>query len=660
MMRRFLALLLVAVLVLSGWTSRALARTSGSFDMNAVRAIELLNEEKYVEVREIAQKMLAADSASPMGNYLMGAVYARGEGSLPRAHYYLSLARKALEAPFREGFPLPGQERLHAMTMLELIEVTAEMDRYEEQLHLLELYDNVYGPALGSWYGWPLMKLGRMSEARARTALALTSPDEPNRTRALNTLGAIESTDDHAQASYDVFVGLVDEVKRKHWDLQAAFLCNAGEAGLILGRFDDAEHYFLEGAQHFDSHSYSDPWEMLAPLYAGEGRLPEAIQAVKEMHRWSRARVAALEQQSWAFEQQVSATVMMALGYDDAALSLLRRVLDRPDRRGAVTGQADQSEAGLLLTFRHALKLHQEELAEEMSWLPARDWLGNWWSRLRNDREIWEAGSRVAALTARYNRLEWSLRPYAVDSSVVEWIRPDMGEVLGEGVTEAEVNKMLARTGPDAQREQPYLLLIKGQCELHRWAFDAARQDLEQALARIPSAEVLLRARVEALLSVALQHRGDSQAALMHLEQAMQRSPGVVRALGMSIPVSISASSDAACQEAVAMLDHSPRFRNTGAGFAIKITLSGNQMVGTLLSPENAVLCEVQSPRGTDGTQSARDFCKAFHAKAFASQLDLSQTDITSLDGSNQSGDSTRQQLQQLFAPGASPGTAAP
>jgi tetratricopeptide (TPR) repeat protein len=497
------------------------------------------------------------------------------------------------------------------------------------------------------------MKLNRFDEAKEKTERALMSPDENNRTRALNTMGAIESTLDHAQAAFNLFVQLVDEVKSRHWEMQSAFLCNAGEAAMILNRFDDAEHYLIEATEHFDTRSYSDPWELLSVLYADEGRLPEAVDSVKRMHRWSRAREPALEQQSWAFEQQVSAEVLFALGYNDKGLDILRRVLDRPDRRGAVTGSADESESGLLMTVQYALRLRQAELGEQMSWIPfGKQWLANWMERITLSRQVWQADSRVAALVVQNHRLEWSLRPYAADSSVVEWMRGDMCNVLGAGVTEAEVDRLLARDSQDASREEPYLQLIKGECELHRWAWRDARETLEKALPRLPAAEVLLHARGEALLAQACQHMGDSQAAVDHLQRAMERFPGIVRALQMSIPVSILANGDAACQEAARMLNHSPRFENVGGGFTIDVTTQGNSLTGSLRSPNGSVLCNVSSPMGTDAAESARQFCLAFHNKAFASQMDLSQTDITSLDGSNQTGEAERRQLEQILTPG--------
>jgi tetratricopeptide (TPR) repeat protein len=228
-----------------------------------------------------------------------------------------------------------------------------------------------------------------------------------------------------------------------------------------------------------------------------------------------------------------------------------------------------------------------------------------------------------------------------------------MCEVLGEGVAEAEVDKLLARPA-DFDRERPYLWVCKGQCELHRWDYNDARDMLEKGLAQLPPAEVLVRARAEALLAQAYDHLGDSTAAMAHLQSAMERSPGVVRELDMRLPVSISFDSDQASVEAARMLGHSPRFHNVGSGFTISIAASGAGLNGRLLSPQGTVLADVTSPGGTDHTEVAREFCKMFHAKAFASRIDLSQTDITALEGSNESEDSEEsKQLKSILMPGA-------
>ncbi|MHB2020484.1 MAG: hypothetical protein ACYCW6_26410, partial [Candidatus Xenobia bacterium] len=299
---RALACLLCLLLgLLAAAPAQAQARPDMGFDAESARALELMKHEKYVEVREIAQRMLDRNPQSPMGNFLMGVVYERAECSLPRAHFYLSRARNTLERPWSFGFPTNGNEELHHMVLLEMIQVTAEMDRYQEELDLLSDYDRVYGPALTSFYGWPLMKLGRIEEARLKSNLALASRDPDSITRALNTLGAIESTVDNADKSYEDFVELCNKCQQNHWDLEAAFLCNAGEAAMVIGKFEDAERYILQATHEFDPLSYSNPWEQLAILYAGQRRFPDAVQALRRMKQWSHARKPRLDQQSWAF-----------------------------------------------------------------------------------------------------------------------------------------------------------------------------------------------------------------------------------------------------------------------------------------------------------------------------------------------------------------------
>lgn len=99
----------------------------------------------------------------------------------------------------------------------------------------------------------------------------------------------------------------------------------------------------------------------------------------------------------------------------------------------------------------------------------------------------------------------------------------------------------------------------------------------------------------------------------------------------------------------------SPRFRNSGQGFSVSVASSGNLVLGTLVGPDGSVLCQVRTPLGQDPTVAARLFCQEFHRKAFAPKVDLTQTDVTSLDGSNLTGDGVRDQIRNLFSPSGKP-----
>jgi len=620
-------------------------------------AFELLQKEGHpVKAREVAEAVLKADKRSFVAYYVIGAVYSRVEGSLPKAYYYLSKAKELIEGTWGETIPPSGPWLWHARTIEELIDVTAEMDRYEQELGLLALHDRLYSPPLTANWGWPLMKLGRMGEAREKVGEALKSDKPAAITHALNTLGAIENEADHPEASYEVYMRLVDLVRKDGWDMHTVYLRNAGVAALTLLKYEEGERLLLESTKQFDYGTYSNPWRSLATLYILEGRIPEAVTAVREMQVWSFRNMPSLQQQSWAERHYMTAALLLECGYSEEAVGLLRRVLNRPDRRGGTSLHADQSESGLLVFTWHALQVHREILAEEASWSRFRDGIKLRLTSLAEGYEAWTAARRAAALIVSNGRLSASIRPLAPDSiDVMDWARVNLNDVLGAGVVGAEIARLLARTGSEPEREAPFLLLSQGYGELLKGDAARARVILAKASQDLPPAEVLQRAQAEALLGKACEESGDTAGAVAHYGFAMEKAPGVLRAFGLALPCSITAASDPASTKAASLLRGSPRLSERGRGFSVHIAPAGAVLEGALLAPDGSVLCEVRSPLGQDPETAARLFCREFHRRAFAPKVDLAQTDITSLEGSNLTGDSVRGQIKDLFSPDTQP-----
>jgi tetratricopeptide (TPR) repeat protein len=620
-------------------------------------AYDLLQKEgKPVKARELAETILKANRDSFVAYFVIGAVYARVEGSLPKAYYDLSKARDLIEGRWGDTIPPDGPWLWHARVLEELIEVTAEMDRYEQELTLLALHDRLYTPPLTASWGWPLMKLGRMSEARAKVAEALKSDKPSVITHALNTLGAIENEVDRPEASYEVYTRLVELVKKGRWDMHTVYLRNAGVAALTLLRFEEGERLLLESTKHFDYGTYSNPWRSLATLYILEGRIPEAVTAVREMQVWSFRNMPSLQQQSWADRHYVTAALLLECGYTEEAVGLLRRVLNRPDRRGGTSLHADQSEAGLLVFYWHALQVHRETLLEEASWSGLKDAAGLRLRALADRFGAWTSARRAASLIVGHGRLAASLRPLAPDSiDVMDWARMDLNVALGPGVVGEEIGRLLKRTDAVGKREAPYLKLSLGRSELMRGNAARAKRLLTEACEELPPAEVLQRAQAEALLGLACEETGDSAAAVPHYQLAMERAPGVFRALALTLPCTVGSAADAASREAAKRLARSPRLNAGGRGFTVRIAPSGALLQGSLLAPDGTVLCQVSAPLGRDPDTAAKLFCREFHRRAFAPKVDLAQTDITSLEGSNLTGDSVRDQVRDLFFPATQP-----
>jgi len=374
------------------------------------------------------------------------------------------------------------------------------------------------------------------------------------------------------------------------------------------------------------------------------------------MHAWSFKNMPSLQQQSWADRHYVTAALLLECGYSEEAVGLLRRVMNRPDRRGGTSLHLDQSEAGLLVFYGHALRVHRETLAEEASWSSLKEAVKLRLESLSEGFEAWTAGRRAAALIVSNGRLKASLRPLAPDSiDVMDWARADLNDVLGAGVVCAELRRLLDRTDAEGKREAPYLMLSLGYGELKRGNARRAKEMLARAVKELPAAEVLQRAQAEALLGRACDLTGDTAEAIGHYQLAMQKAPGVFRAFGLALPCAITAAPDPSSHEAESRLSKSPRLDVSGRGFSVRISSSGALLLGSLLAPDGTVLCQVRSPIGQDPVTAARLFCREFHRRAFAPKVDLAQTDITSLEGSNLTGDAVRGQIRDLFAPDTQP-----
>lgn len=617
-------------------------------------AWELLMEGKPLKARDVAEQLVREHPDSFVARLVLGEVYAWVEGSLPRAYGELTRARATLEK--RYGVPLPGDApwMWHVRVLRALASVAGQMDRPGEELALLEEHDRLYQPDLAASHGWPLMKAGRIDEARRKMRAAAASTKPLVRFRALNTLGAIEAESDHPEETYRVFQQLLADVRASGAPMEPEFLRNAGEAALTLLRFDEAERLYLEATRHFLPGTNSQPWESLAFLYIEAGRFPEAVRAVQEMHAWSHRNLPALDQQTWADRQGVTATLLLEGGMPAEAVSLLRRVRDRPDRRGSTTEHVDQAEASTLFLLATALRVHREALAEEASWSGLADRLRLAARRAYEGVEMWSANRRAAALSTRRGGLAASVRPLDPRGVFLRSShRQDLVRAFGPGLVAAEAERLLARTGATPEREKPYLLALLGEARLDAGSPREALGLLETAAATLPRPEALLRARVEALRGMACEGLGKRPDALAAYGRALALSPAVVRHLGLALPVRFSGPAGGAAGEARRLLSRSPRFRDGRWGFLVELSeAAGGGAAARLLAPDGTVLAAVRANPAGSAAETARSLAREVHRRFFAPRVDLSQVDIRSLEGSNLTGEGIREELQDLFGGG--------
>jgi len=568
---------------------------------------ELIRAGRFVELRASAEDALRADAASADGWYAMGVAFLHGEGVVPRAYRCLTQARALLEAAGDRG-------ELYQRTLQELIEAASLMDRYGEQVRLMELHDSQFDGIYGTDIGWPLMKMGRVEEARHRMLAVVSSGVDSAAGPAMNTLGAMEVEQDRLEAGYGWFE------RATALSSTTAVACNLAEATMGLGRYQEAERVLLAAAAD-SKRPISNPWTDLAQLFTLQGRLAEALSALDEMRAWTAQGPAWAADQRWAGQSRIAVQVMLATGQDDEALRLTGLLLGRPERNGRDSGNSDRSEASALVLRMEALRAARERLAEQTASATGWERMRLAWQRLSTAFDLWWVRRRAGRLLAARG-IERSTIPFGVESPVPEWLRPPAGDTFGYNIEESAHRRREA-----ILPERAYHRLALAEIALAHGRTTEALSGLDRAAAELPAEEVLLRARLDALAGRALELDGHLAAALDRYQRALRTSPREFRALGLALPVKVETDGSREAQQAAEMVLRSPRFARR-SGFRLQIFTSSGTLRARLQTPEGALLAEAE---GGD----ARTLCRDLHHATFTPRIDLAQTDSMSLDGSN-------------------------
>lgn len=609
-------------------------------------ALVSLQTYKLVKLREQARAILKDNPDSFAGRFLMGYSLHNSEGDLPRAKYQLNKAKDLFIEKYSSSPKLDAPWGWYEKILLELVQVNAEMDAYDEQIAQLDAYLKLCRQITGqdpphvlAAYAWPLMKLGREKDARDKLARASTDQDEATQTTYLNTLGALEMEFGHPTASYTAFKELVEGTRTRGWSQSATYLRNLGEAAAGIGQFDEAERLYSEATRYFDSFTYSNPWFDLTFLYLSQGRFTEAVDALKKTHQWRFSVQPFLAQQTWAQDQHATAELLLHLGETEKGLEIVENIVQRPDRQGGDSIQLDQKVAGTLLLYRALLMAEASRLRESQTWTHGLEWWKASFKRRELTAKARLADIQIQALVTKHNRVAASLRPYYAPRTIVvtDWHRPDLVGIYGAGVASEALTELYEKPPESFEWEKPTLEVIRAEVSYALGDEDTAIETLKAAIPKVTEARAVLRARAEARLAGLLFDEDRFEEAMEVGTRVFDTAPAMFRHLGISVPVTISASADAACQEVARSISKSPRFHSDSRGYAIKVSKGGSNLIASLSTPGGTLLAEaavaINDPERKDKS-AAEALAEEFHKKAFAPRLDLSQKDINSLDGS--------------------------
>lgn len=606
-------------------------------------AVDAIDRRKYVRARELATAVLEADPDSIPGLFAMASSLHYGDGNLPRAIFLIGRARQLLEKRTGLRPSEPVDRYWTERILMEQAQIAADMDDREKQLEALRRRDKLFEPRPGDQI-WPLIKLERWDEARRVIRKATLHQDIRQVFRGMNGLCALEFERRDRAAGYKACLTMAQRFENNEvaWS-------NTAESALTALRHDEAERYYLKATELFNN-SYGSPWRSLAMVYLLEGRVTEALSALKRAQTQRMARDSYTHQQDQASMDTAAASLMVALGRGDDAERLGRRVYEQPDRAGGTSASAAQIELSGTLLFWNALHMRVAQLEERRA---ALSFWRRWWPdpELRAAQlELWTVERHAIALLADEERLKELLRPHLLGIVNIEvWMMGSVLRVLGAGVAREAI--AVAQGAEDFDGVQGYFDAYLAEVELMSGDEDAALDAAQAALRSLPRAEVLLRARVAAVGGQAAHLSGDQSTRDRLWNQTLEDFPAAFRLLDLALPVTITHDGQDLTRDIASALRRSPRFRSEDSGLTIRVTEDGGGLRACMTRQKGALHGCAEIEPGDEDESRAELVARAadqFHDLIMSPKLDLSQADVRSLDGSLSTG-RVRQQIDEVL-----------
>ncbi len=655
------ALLACAALQLSGSATRAQQAPAFGDTADERAAYDDYRNNRLLTARTKAQRALERDEDSIVGNYVMGVVLHEAEGLPARAMHYLARARAIYEQRYGANRTPSAPWRLHEEILFATQRLAGELEEHRFRLQLLEYHDALYDPPLLSQRAMTLMRLGRFNEARQKAQEAMRQGDAEQRLMGNNALCAIETEAGQRQPRFDACSRALEAARARPvaqgetGPRIAVYAYNAAESAYSTYRLEDVERFAIEATRRIEF-TPANPWRMLARLYMDGGRIPDAVNAIRDMQRWRAAQPAYLRDQDRAESDSALATLLLLAGEPEIGLRFANRAMDRPDRRGLVSSKPEQALGAHALLRRALLRLQSEIDAETASFTPGLA-VGRRASSMANALRSWPDDERVVSVLADDDRLVATLRGYVGGGlePLPSWMVGELVTVLGAGAFAVALEE--ARDKDRAtQAAKPYHDGLAAELALSRGEYSDAVRLARAAAPLLPRGESILAARILVVGAEAARRNGDLSGSRSLFEQAMAKDPGVVRRMGFAIPatVRVESTGNAAAQRAAELLRGSPRLRNEEGGFVVTVAAGSARSYTVCLKTTqgNTVQC-ASVPAGpnnesTDATASR--IGAVFHREVFASRTGFATIDLRSLDGTTTGGrDNARESLRGLM-----------
>ena len=631
------------------------------------QALDLYDKNEPITARRIAEEILQQNPDSMYAHYVLGRVMHDAEGTLPNAMAHLGRARELYEQRYPPSTRPPDAPwRFHQELLYAISWLAQEMEEFDYQLQVLDFHDSLYSPMATGEHAWPLMRLGRLDEARSYGRKAADSKKAWQRSIGLNALCAIEGKAQQRDPYYKACLAALDNARKEeantpaidteHESRLAVHAYNATLGALAALSPDEAEKVALEGTKRL-SFTPANPWRLLTLLYANQGRVSDAIAAMREMQSWRRRQPPNIRAQDRAETDAAIATVFLLAAEAERGLRLVDLAIEQPDRRGLTSSTPEQAMGGHSL-LRRALRRTQRELERERAvWGGGSGTTTGITAGVESWAQNFADEERIIHVMSDEDILVSTFRPYLSGGldGVPTWLLGDLVKVLGPGVVAVALDD--ARKQDPQPTLVPYFDALECEVAVERGDEEDAIALARKALDTLPKTEALLKARIAALGFKVANDEGQGPLAMSFLEQAVQLDPSVFRRLGLQIPVHLgNLPAGELGQRLAAMLDDSPRLDVGRGGLAVEAESDRGGYQLCLFGVNGTRLgCARPDPPGPDDKpwtveQHASKLAEAFHVRLLAVPLGLSGTDLSSLDGTTTVGEqAVREKLENVL-----------
>lgn len=610
----------------------------GMSDIAELRALQIcdaLTLRQTVKARELAEAWVREEPDLAAAQFAFSEVLFTIEGNMARALFHLNQAERLTGYTSLTEALGSGNFQWHYLTLSQLSYVHQLMGDQIKSLAYLDLINEIYGQDVESFKGWPLIKLKDFEAARASANKVLESDANARaKARAWNTICAADLASLAPIESMEACDRAISE-DESNGDGDTVYLSNAAEVSLSLLRIDEAEAYLDRATRYLNPDSVADPWIYKLYLTMNQGRFDDARSSLDRMLIWREQQEPIVSAMNRAEHFLVSASFLLLAGYTEDAIKLTSTALNQPDRNGSYSADDSQKDSYAALVNMMANRTQYEVLRERRATMIWAEWVRTSLPALSLQLDAWRAERRAASLFANLETLQNRLRPYApLDVHIPEWVEPEIVQLIGTGVMANILEQ--ARDKGAFQLNEGYYFAYRTEIAAIDGNAATTIEAGRKALSSLPQQEVLLRARITARVAAAALAESNYDEATSLYEIAYQLDPSIIRRLQTFIPVQLRIDNSEFAKQASALLEESPRFKNTDEGLVIDIAAAPTLSICLKARSGKQLSCYTsQAVEGQSLEWNAKELVNGFHTSAFGLGYEISKAKRSMLLGSS-------------------------